>query len=140
MQLNITRESLGRALGGLLLLALVAAVLVAVIRWIVPNDPFSGRIDEDRYQAVVLSDGRVFFGHLSSISDEYLELSEAYFVDQTEGTEEDPAVQRVVSITERVEGPDDAMLLNKEFVVAVENLRPDSDVVEAIEEVRAAGS
>ena len=139
MEIRITRESVSRFLGTVIALGIVALLVFALARAVLPDDPFSGQIKEDRFQAVVLSDGRIFFGRLRSVSEEYLELSEAYFVDQTEVQEGQPATQRVVPITDRIEGPEDSMLLNKEYVVVVENLRPDSDVVEAIEEVQAAG-
>ena len=138
MQITISGRTIRDAVVVLLAVVGVAAIALGVLRQFSAGDGFAGRIDEDRYQAVVLSDGRIFFGHLRSISDEYLELSDAHFVDQAEATGEAPATQRVVPITDRLEGPESAMLLNKEYVVAVENLRADSEIVEAIEEVRAA--
>lgn len=138
-ELRITGETIKRILLGLLIgVALGGLIYLAVV--LLTADPFGGAVDESRYQAVFLDDGRVYFGRLEEGSDEFYQLREAFYIQEVPGESEgDPPTQQVQPLSTEFHGPEDRMLIAKDDVVVVENLRPDSEVAEAIERVRAEG-
>ncbi len=85
-------------------------------------------IDPNTYQSVVLTTNQVYFGHLKSINDEYLILSDVYYIKmESEGG-------RLVKLgVNEAHGPQDKMVINQDQVVFWENLRPDSQVVKTIQ-------
>lgn len=136
-ELKITAQTVKRLFLVLLGAAAVTGAVLLVLAQLEPEDPFGGLLDEERYQAVFLGDGRVFFGHLRVANDEYYVLRDAYSVQQTPGEGEDAEPQReIFSRTDEVHGPEPRMLIAKDNVVAVENLRDDSQLAETIDSIR----
>lgn len=122
-------------LGALVVLATAGYGAFELLR---SEDPFGGLVDEGRYQAVILANGNVYFGHLRVASDEFYELRDAWFV-RDEPAGEGEAVRRVVPLSEEFHGPENRMLIPKDQVAVVENLPPDSPVVEAIRAAQTDG-
>ena len=85
-------------------------------------------IDPNTYQSIVLTTDQVYFGHLKSINDNYLILSDVYYIKiESEGG-------RLVKLgVNEAHGPQDKMVINQDHVVFWENLRPDSQVVKTIQ-------
>lgn len=138
-ELKITGETIRRVLLGLLIGAVLGGLIYLAVLLLAP-DPFAGVVDERRYQAVFLDDGRVYFGRLEDGSDEFYLLQEAFYIQEVPGeTEEDPPTQQVQPLSAEFHGPEDRMLIAKDDVVVVENLRPDSEVAGAIDRVKAEG-
>ena len=137
MQITITGDTLKRAA---LLLALVAIVVAAVIGGAQLIDDDDGELVTDfvrssGYQAVILANDRVFFGRLRPASEGFYVLRDAHFIRQQPGeNEDDPPLQAVVPLTEELHGPENEMLINERFILSVEDLRDDSEVLQAIEE------
>ena len=136
MRIDVNGRTIGRILIGILLGAAVGWLVWLGIR---PEPPFDGTVDEERFQAVVLDNDRVYFGHLEAAGDDFYLLTNAFFVQETAAQEEDQApLREVVSIVEEFHDPDDEMLIAIDDVVLIQNLRADSEVAEAIERVLAA--
>ena len=136
------KRGLNQVLGAVLVIALAVA-LWGMFR---SEDAFGGKVDGDRWQAVVLTNDRVYVGKLRSAGSEFYELRDAYFLRETsaapeadaagEGDTAPASVQRqVVSLTEELHGPEDRMLIRKDEVLLVENLRADSPVAKSIDEL-----
>lgn len=125
---------------------IVAAVVVALvvaghIAW-----QFMGagaaRPSNDRYQAVFLDNGQVFFGKLKNTSGQYLRLEGAYYskkqdipVDATE--EQKAAVNNNVSLAKvgnEVYGPESTVQIRSEQVLFWQDLKSDSKVSKAIDD------
>ncbi|MGH2684690.1 MAG: hypothetical protein ACRDJP_04400 [Actinomycetota bacterium] len=135
MQINVNGRMIGRILVGILLGAAIGWLVWISIR---PEPPFDGTVDPDRFQAVFLENDRVYFGHLEEAGDDFYLLTDAFFIEEMPAqTEDQPPVREVVSVREEFQGPDDEMLVAIEDVVLIQNLRPDSEVAEAIERVLA---
>lgn len=133
-QVTITGATIRRVLLGLLIGLLLGGLAWFAVSWLRPEDPFAGAVDTDRWQAVFLSNGQVYFGHLTVASDEFYELREAFYIRESPPAEEgQPPTREVRALSSEFHQPENRMLIRKEEVLLVENLRPDSDVAEAIE-------
>lgn len=95
----------------------------------------------DRYQAVFLDNGQVFFGKLKNTSGQYLRLEGAYYsktqdvpADATE--EQKAAVANNVSLAKvgnEVYGPESTVQIRAEQVLFWQDLKTDSKVAKAID-------
>jgi hypothetical protein len=135
MQVTINTQTLLRVVGGILLGLLVAA---AIYFWFQPAPPFDGTVNPDRWQAVFLQDGGVYFGHLEPGGEDFYVLRDAFFIQETPPEEEGGAPGREVQpISAQFHGPENLVVINIDQVVAIENLSPQSEVTAAIERVLA---
>lgn len=123
-------------LGALVLLAVMG--LAAGIYWYWHrNDQV---IMTDRYQVVLLDDGKIFFGKLQNTQGNYLTLKDPYYAqgnDQTSsGTNGSvsggPGV-KIFKVTNETYGPEDSMSIQISKVQFWQNLRADSKVAKAIQ-------
>lgn len=137
VQVTITGAVLRRTIGVLAVVGVLAAGGYGLFRLLRTDDPFAGGIDPDRYQAVVLSNDRVYFGRLRPAGPGFYELTDAVFLRETTPAEGAEPVQQVVPLTEELHGPESRMLINERFIVLVENLTEDSFVARAIEQLSA---
>lgn len=93
------------------------------------------------WQAVFLSNGTVYFGQVSSSGGQWLELRDIYYLQraqtpQPSGTPEEQANQGklvLIKLGNELHGPRDTMRINRDHVVFIEDLKPDSQVVTAID-------
>ena len=139
LQVTISGAAVRRILLGLLIGLFLGGLAWFVLLWVGPEDPFAGAVDSDRWQAVFLSNGQVYFGHLTVASDEFYELGEAFYIRESPPAEEgQPPTREVKALSSEFHQPENRMLIRKDEVLFVENLRPDSDVAEAIERVLTA--
>ena len=89
------------------------------------------------YQSVFLTNGQVYFGHLSA-SGNFLKLTNIYYLnvpasttsgDQLKQTQTKP---ELVKLGNELHGPEDVMYIESDKVLFWENMRDDSQVVKAI--------
>jgi hypothetical protein len=138
-QVTLTPATIRRVLLGLVIGLFLGGFVWLVLSLLRPDDPFAGAIDTDRWQAVFLSNGQVYFGHLTVASDEFYELRDAFFIRETPSTGEgQPRTREVRALSSEFHQPENRMLIRKDQVLFVENLLPDSDVAEAIDRTLAA--
>ena len=105
-----------------------AAVLVAGAVWIAgrvgESDPLAGAINSRDFQAVVLTNGQIYFGKLSAPGGNFYYLRHAYYL-TTAAARTGGAQQRVLApIVKDVHTPEDLMVINRSHIVYVENLSP----------------
>lgn len=121
-----------------LIRALIALIVLAIVIGIVSilwahRDQLFGRaamerhIDPKSYQAVFLTTSQVYFGKLTIDGEVYV-LDEVYYVNQPDQQVPGQLVKR----GGEVHGPRDPLLISAQHVLEVENLRDDSQVVQAI--------
>ena len=96
------------------------------------GDEFAGAIDEARYQAVILSNDKVYFGKLDSVSDDFFRLESAFFLRETREDAEAEPVRALLPVNREIHAPDNTMLIRKDEVVLVENLAKDSPILTEI--------
>lgn len=121
-------------------------------------------LDSSKYYAVFLSNGQVYFGQLAGYNTDNPRLSDIYYLQlaqspqaategqqTTEGQEategegqvlEQPGQNgsdqglTLIKLGEELHGPEDSMVLNKEQILFIEQLKDDGKVVKAIEDYK----
>ena len=96
------------------------------------GDEFAGAIDSTRYQAVILSNDKVYFGQLESVSDDFFRLESAFFLRETREDAEAEPVRALLPVNREIHAPENTMLIRKDEVVLVENLAKDSPILTEI--------
>ena len=108
-------------------------------------------IQRDKYQAVFLTNGQVYFGKLAGASGDSMQLTDVYYLqvqqdvqgetstDQTQAPTEDAAKNdesqvSLAKLGSELHGPEDAMQINRDQVLFWENLTDESKVVSAIKQ------
>ena len=138
------RRPSNRALGSglVVLLALLLLLAYAMASMVERDSSGSGdavasAVRDNRFQAVFMSNDRVYFGRVRAREGSWIELQDAFFARErpaAEGERGDAAGgQEVVSASVEVGGDGD-LLLNADEVVLVQDLASDSDYAEAIED------
>lgn len=96
-------------------------------------------IDQDKYQAVFLTSGQVYFGKLEIISDDYLQLTDVFYLQQEEATADDISQEtaasgevQMIKLGDELHGPEDQMVISRTQVLFYENLKDDGTVVQSI--------
>ena len=96
-------------------------------------DQFAGAIDDARYQAVILSNDKVYFGKMEAVSDEFYRLDDAFFLRETRASADAEPERALLPINREIHAPENSMLIRKDEVVLVENLADDSPIQTEIE-------
>lgn len=108
------------------------------------------KIDQGKYQAVFLSNGQVYFGKINSANKSYVELTDIYYIqvvpvlqqgqeNQNENKNQNQEQQNqitLVKLGDEIHGPLDRMMINRDQVVFVEDLKDDSKVSQAIQQYK----
>jgi len=100
-------------------------------------------IDNNRYQAVFLSNGQVYFGKLHTYNGDYMKLTNIYYL-QTKSSStsstnpqktssQDESNVQLIKLGSEIHGPDDEMIVSKEQILFFENLKKDSQVSASID-------
>ena len=134
------------------ILAVVAIIIAAVIvMWFSRPAGGDSAIQRDKYQAVFLTNGQVFFGKLAGAWVDSMQLTDVYYLqvqqdvqgetstDQTQAPTEDAAKNdesqvSLAKLGSELHGPEDAMQINRDQVLFWENLTDESKVVSAIKQ------
>jgi hypothetical protein len=137
----------------LVLLLIVASIEVIAALAISLFRGFSttSLVDTNRYQAVFLDNGQVYFGKLDDVNRDYVQLTDIYYLqveqqvqpDQTvEGDTATPAQSNIslAKLGNELHGPDDEMFILRSKIVFWENLKDDGQVVTAIKTYVEGGS
>ncbi|MDB5181327.1 MAG: hypothetical protein JWP13_90 [Candidatus Saccharibacteria bacterium] len=125
--------------GSLLLLVSVAVIILAIAGLTY----FSGNAEEkavkdDKFQAVFLNNGQVYFGNIKDLNGKYINLNNIYYL-QTSGANGQAAAATtdssnvsLVKLGCELHAPYDQMVINRDQVIFWENLKDDSQVAKAI--------
>jgi hypothetical protein len=92
-------------------------------------------IDRGAYQAVFLTNGSTYFGNLEPQGDEWFLLRDVFYLSAGEGT----GTQLIKRGTE-AQGPKEPMIIPKEQILFVENLRDDSEIVKLIKAFKSGAA
>ena len=120
------------------MLFLVTAVGVSLLALLI----FGGKsteasyVKKDKYQAVFLNGGQVYFGKIGKYDTKFLTLSDIYYlrVNQQVQPGQTQASNDVslAKLGNELHGPEDSMVINRTEVQFWENLKDDGQVVKAI--------
>lgn len=93
-----------------------------------------------KYQAVFLTNNQVYFGKVSNLGSSFPTLTDIYYLQvtqalqpKTNGTQ--PQIN-LVKLGGELHGPEDLMRINKDQILFVEDLKADSQVVNAIKDYK----
>ena len=128
--------------GKLLVLSLivVSVAVTAFVGYAIVNGVGSqNHVDSDKYQAVFLSDGQIYFGKLSDVDKHYSVLEDIFYLQvrnsntlqEGSASAQEPEIQ-LVKLGNEIHGPVDKMIINSDQILFWENLKEDGRVSEAI--------
>ena len=127
-----------------LIVIIVLAVLAAGLYYLKGN---SSLIDESKYQAVYFENNLMYYGKLQDIGDDKLILRDVYYLQTKPGVDiekkQDAPNADDFVLNKRggeIHGPEDGMIINKDQVLYIENLKFDSAVSKAIAEDKKSQS
>jgi hypothetical protein len=113
----------------------VAVLLLGCLGWWVYG-MFSDGVMRDRYQAVFLSNNQVYFGKISNVNSDYVDLNDIYYLQVQQSVQpSDKNANPQVSLAKlgsELHGPEDRMRINRDQILFWENLKDNGKVVEAI--------
>lgn len=124
------------------LAVLVVLVVASVLSWVFMGNKGSTeskKINTSEYQAVFLTNGQVYFGHLSDLGDKYVSMKNIYYlqVQQSQNLQQGKSADAnsqvsLAKLGSELHGPEDQMNIASGQVLFWENLKPNSKVSQAI--------
>lgn len=107
---------------------IVAITLIAVLFF--GYNKLSIANQDSNRKAVFLSNGQVYFGYLENEDRNYITLRDIYYLRSVESANEGKI--SLVKLGSEVYGPEDQMIINREHVLYLEDMRDNSKISEAI--------
>lgn len=101
-------------------------------------------VKSKQYQALFLTNGQVYFGHLAQVNDSYVKLNDIYYLqvqqqvqpkDNKTPAEQQPNIS-LAKLGGELHGPEDVMYVSRQQVLFWENLKNDGKVAEAIKKFK----
>lgn len=124
-----------------LLIAAAIIIVGGLALWWVKSHRADFAVKGDKYQAIFMTNGQVYFCKLSNLSDTYVTCKDIYYLQVQQAVQpadnKDKDKQPQVSLAKlgsELHGPDDEMHINRDQVLFWENLKDDSKVVKAIKD------
>lgn len=125
-------------------IALLSAVLVwqVLVSWsVLPSLTFP-MVSGDKWQAMFLTNGQVYFGHLKEVNRDYIKMGDIYYLQTSQQLQSSAKEQQqqitLIKLGNELHGPEDMMFIPKNQVVFWENMKSDSKVVQAIDSMLKA--
>lgn len=135
-------------------LVLIGVVIFGAYGFLNKEAPLAGIIsptkllgnlqDKGAYWAVFLTNGQTYFGKLDpdDLNGNYVTLSEVHYLEKSSDTAPAPATKtapqpaasgyNLVRLGDELHGPTDMMVINRQSILFIEQLKADSKVVTAI--------
>ena len=120
----------------------LTVVVLTVGGWYVLRNVLSGSgIDSSKFQAVFLTSGQVYFGRMQILNDDYIKLTDVFYIQADAGatdgenpqdTTSDSSSMQLIKLGNEIHGPEDMMVINREQVLFYENLKDDGKVAQTI--------
>jgi len=85
------------------------------------------------FQAVLLQNGQAFFGQLANANSDYPVLRNVYYIRSQVNQETKQVTNQLVKRGQEWHAPD-VMVINRQHIVLIEPVKPDSQVAKLIEE------
>ena len=126
-------------------IAIIAGIILVAalsfVGWSFYQSSVSAHIDKDKYQAVFLTNGQVYFGKLQRLNGDYYQLTDIFYL-QTKTTDSSTNPQKtttdettdvqLIKLGSEVHGPEDEMIMTKDQILFIENLKKDGTVSKTI--------
>jgi len=137
---------LGRVLRNFSMLVVFLIIVFSFGYYVINTGVFGPYPASNKWQAVFLTNGQVYFGKLQGISKDYVKLTDIYYLQVSqklqqavEGQETLPAQSNInlIKLGDELHGPEDAMYIENSKVLFWENLKDNGRVVEAINQSKS---
>lgn len=135
-----------RKLGGkgpIAAIIILVVVVLAIVgqQMMARQNSFAQDVQKDKFQAVFLTNGQVYFGKINKLNRNGYTLGNIYYLQVQNGVQPDtqtPATNKdqnlsLAKLGSELHGPEDAMYIEAKQVLFWENLKNDSKVVKAIQ-------
>jgi hypothetical protein len=132
MSITITGRMVRRTLLVLVVLAVVITIVWA-LRSAAHAEVPSG-LSHDRYQAITLDSGEIYFGRLQPLEDGFYELRDAHFARQQASSTAKDAETELVPVTEQPHHPRGVLFVAARHLVLAQPLDPDSSMARQLDE------
>lgn len=125
------------------LLFSITALAVAIALLLNASNPRENQyVAQDKYQAVFLQNGQVYFGKIGSLTSKYVDLQNVFYLNSNSSSSDDKTTTSestsnqftLVKLGCELHGPYDQMVINRDQVTFWENLKDDGQVVKTINE------
>lgn len=124
---------------GLILLIIAAAALLTLLK----KTPLLS-LGSD-YQAVFLDNNQIYFGKVSSTASKFINLKDVYYLQVEQGLQpvkDGDAPQQNILLVElgrrEIHKPKNEMRINRDHILFIEDLQPDSQIVQGIKQLKEA--
>ncbi len=128
---------------GVGILLITGALLIAAITFLIftGGTSQSRAVQSNKYQAVFLNNGQVYFGNIKALDDKFIDLQNIYYLQTNNAGGEAAAPNNnsnvsLVKLGCELHAPFDQMVINHAQVIFWENLQDNSQVVKAIAEYK----
>jgi len=129
-------------LANVVLLFSVTVLALAIAVLLRNSNPNEGQyVLDDKYQAVFLNNGQVYFGKVTSSTSRYYNLQNVFYLSSSSNSGSESTTQStasnnftLVKLGCELHGPYDQMVINRDQVTFWENLKDSSTVVKTIKE------
>lgn len=129
---NLSTNKSARILGYIFLILLTILAASAIVLLAVRSD--EGRyVNKDGYQVVALADKQVYFGKVTSINDDYISITDVYYLNQSDSTDASNDV-RLIKRGGEVHCPLDRMTISRAQVNFWENISGEGQIAKLIQE------
>lgn len=128
-------------------MALVAALFLLTAKKTAVNNSENAQIKKDKYQAVFLTNGQVYFGKLQDEGGDYVKLTDIYYLqakDQTiqpkdsKDTSANQPDLTLIKLGKELHAPADEMNISRQQVLFWEDIENDGKVMQAIKEYKSS--
>ena len=94
---------------------------------------------EGTYYAIFLDNSQVYFGQLEDRDGDFYRLEDVFYLDSRPNPQDVQAAAStsIVKLGNEAHGPKDYMDINRDHVLFIEEMKPDSKVVQAIAQYKA---
>ena len=124
----------------LFLIGIVVVVAVLIGGYFAKQVISPSPINKDKFEAVFLTNGQVYFGRLTR-GHGYYKLSDVYYLQNKTGEDTNASDQlgsntdvELIKLGNEVHGPEDVMIIESSQVLFFENLKNDGNVVKTIQQ------
>lgn len=123
--------------------ALVAAGVIGLLVFGTGNRASTegSNVDTNKYQAVFLSGGQVYFGKIVRFNSSFVAVKDIYYLRVNQqvqpGQTQNNSDISLTKLGSELHGPEDTMFINRDQVQFWENLKDDGQVVKAIKAYQA---
>lgn len=141
--------SKGLNLAWIILLISVAVLILALVAYVVSasrggNSGDSKYVQEDKHQAVFLTNGQVYFGKIVGMNNENIRLQDVYYLTPTQAVQPNDNKNQqntdytLVKLGCELHGPQDQMVIERNQVTFWENLKDDGKVAQGVKQFKEA--